>query len=154
MKKKSDPLITKNKKAFFDYEIIDSWEAWIKLKWYETKSVRQKHVNLKWAFLSIINGEIYIKSMHITAWKSLSNREAIETDVERKVFLHKKTINYLQVKSREGWYTIIPTELYFKWSLVKLRVALARGKKAHQKKQVLKERAMDKAAKMALKKYL
>lgn len=154
MNKKLDSFITKNKKAYFDYEIIDSWEAWIELKWYETKSIRQKHVNLKWAFLSIVNGELYIKSMHVTAWKALSNREVIETDRERKVFLHRKTINYLSVKSKEGWYTIIPIELYFKWSLVKLRVALARWKKAHQKKQVLKERAMDKAAKMALKKYL
>lgn len=154
MNKQSSSLITKNKKAYFDYEIIDSWEAWIELKWYETKSVRQKHVNLKWAFLSIVNSELYIKSMHITAWKTLSNREVIETHRDRKVFLHKKTINYLSVKSKEGGYTIIPTELYFKWSLIKLKVALARGKKAHQKKQVLKERAMDKAAKMALKKYI
>lgn len=152
--KKHDTLITKNKKAFFDYEMLDSWEAWIELKWYETKSIRQWHVNLKWAFLSLINGELYIKSMHVTAWKTLSNKSSIETDRARKVFLHKKTLDYLQVKSKEWGYTIIPTELYFKWSLIKMRVALAKWKKAHQKKQVLKERAMDKAAKVAMKKYI
>lgn len=154
MKKKSDPLITRNKKAFFDYEMIDTWEAWIILKWHETKSVRHGHVNLKWAFLSIMSGEIYLKYLNITAWKALSNRWSLETDAPRKVLLHKKTIQYLEQKSKEGWYTIIPTEMYFKWSLIKVRVALAKWKKAHQKKQVLKERAMDKTAKLAMKKYI
>ena len=154
MKKKSDLLITRNKKAFFDYEMIDTWEAWIILKWHETKSVRHGHVNLKWAFLSIMSGEIYLKYLNITAWKALSNRWALETDAPRKVLLHKKTIQYLEQKSKEGWYTIIPTEMYFKWSLIKVRVALAKWKKAHQKKQVLKERAMDKTAKLAMKKYI
>lgn len=152
--KNNNNLITKNKKAFFDYEIIDSWEAGIELKWYETKSVRHWHVNLKGAFLSIVNGELYMKSMHITAWKALANKSVIETDRARKIFLHKKTIDYLHVKSKEWGYTIIPTELYFKWSLIKVRIALAKWKKAHQKKQVLKERAMDKTAKLAMKKYL
>ncbi len=152
--KKNDNLITKNKKAFFDYEMIESWEAWIILKWHETKSIRHWHVNLKWAFLSIMSGELYLKFLHITPWKALSNRWALETDAPRKVLLHKKTIEYLTQKSKEWGYTIIPTELYFKWSLIKVRVALAKWKKAHQKKQVLRERAMDKAAKVALKKYI
>ncbi len=152
--KKNDTLITKNKKAFFDYEMIESWEAWIILKWHETKSIRHWHVNLKWVFLSIMSGELYLKFLHITPWKALSNRGALETDAPRKVLLHKKTIEYLTQKSKEWGYTIIPTELYFKWSLIKVRVALAKWKKAHQKKQVLRERAMDKAAKVALKKYI
>lgn len=154
MKKKSDPLITKNKKAFFDYDMIDSWEAWIVLKWHETKSIRHWHINLKGSFLSIMSGEIYLKYLNITPWKALSNRGSIESDIPRKILLHKKTIEYLTQKSKEGWYTIIPTEVYFKWSLIKVRVALAKWKKAHQKKQVLKERAMDKTAKLAMKKYI
>ncbi len=152
--KKKDTQITKNKKAFFDYELLDSWESWIELKWHETKSIRQKHVNLKAAYIVVINNELYIKWMTVTAWKALSNRSWLETDAPRKIFLHRKTITYLSTKIKEWWYTIIPTELYFKWSLIKLRVALARGKKAHQKKQVLKERSMDKAAKLAMKKYV
>ncbi len=152
--KKIDTQITKNKKAFFDYEILDSWEAWLELKWYETKSVRQKHVNLKSSYIVVVNNELFVKWMHITAWKALANKSSIETDAPRKIFLHRKTITYLSTKIKEWGYTIIPTELYFKWSLVKLRVALAKGKKAHQKKQVLKERSMDKAAKLAMKKYI
>ncbi len=152
--KKHDALITKNKKAYFDYEILDSWEAWIELKWYETKSVRAKHVNLKWAYVSLMSGELYVKWMHITPWKALSNRETIEVEAPRKIFLHRKTITYIWSKIKEAWYSVIPLELYFKWSLIKLRVWLAKGRKAHQKKQVLKERSMDKEAKMALKKFI
>lgn len=147
-------LITKNKKAYFDYEIIDSWEAWVELKWYETKSVRQWHVNLKGSFLVVVNWEVYIKSMHITAWKALPNKQSIETSRDRKIFLHKKTIDYLSTKSKEAWYSIIPLELYFKWSLIKAKIWLAKGKKAYQKKQLLKERTMDKEAKIAMSKYV
>lgn len=153
-RKKHNNQIVKNKKAYFDYEISDSWEAWIELRWYETKSVRSWHVNLKWSFIVSINNELYIKSMHITAWKALPNRESIETDRERKIFLHKKTINFLAWKMRESWFSVIPLELYFVWSLIKIKVWLAKWKKAYQKKQILKEKDMDKQAKIALKKYI
>ncbi len=149
-----DNLITKNKKAYFDYEILDSWEAWIELKWYETKSVRSKYVNLKWAYIIVINNELYIKWMHISVWKSLSNKSSIESERERKIFLKRKTINYLIWKQKEGWNTLIPLELYFNWSLIKLKVWLAKWRKAYQKKQVLKERTMDKDAKIAMSKYI
>lgn len=147
-------LITKNKKAYFDYEIIDSWEAGLELKWYETKSVRSWLANLKWAFLIVLNSEIYIKNMHISAWKALPNKQSIETFRDRKVFLKRKTIDYLSVKSREAWYSIVPLELYFKWSLIKLKVWLVKGRKDYQKKQVLKERSMDKEAKIAASKFI
>lgn len=147
-------LITKNKKAYFDFEILDTWEAWIELKWYETKSIRNWYVNLKWAFIVVVNNELYVKSMHITAWKALPNRETIDTFRDRKIFLHKKIISYLAWKIKESWYSIIPLELYFVWSLIKLRVWLAKWKKAYQKKQILKERSMDKEAKIAMKKFI
>ena len=153
-KKNLNNLITKNKKAYFDYEISDTWEAWIELRWYETKSIRNGHVNLKWAFIVAISNELYIKWMHVTAWKALASRWTVDTEIERKIFLHKKTITFLSWKSREAWYSILPLELYFVWSLIKLRVWLAKWKKAYQKKQILKERSMDKEAKVALKKFI
>lgn len=151
---KQDKLITKNKKAFFDYEIADTWEAWIELRWYEVKSIRNWHVNLKGAFIVSINNELYIKWMHVSAWKSLVNKNSVETERLRKIFLQRKTILYLIWKSKESGFSIIPLELYFVWSLIKLRVWLAKWRKAYQKRQVLKERTMDKEAKMQLKKYL
>lgn len=145
--------ITKNKKAYFDYDIIETWEAWVELKWYEVKSVRLWHVNLKWSFLSIINGELFVKNMHVTPWKILPNKQAIESNRERKIFLHKKTISYLLVKSKEAWFSMIPLELYFSWSLIKMRVWLVKWRKSYEKKQILKERSMEKEAKIAMKKY-
>jgi SsrA-binding protein len=153
-KKINSPLITKNKKAYFDYEILDSWEAWIELVWHETKSIREWYVNLKWSYISYISWELYVKSMHISLWKSLPNKSSLETNIERKIFLHKKTITFLSGKLKQAGYSIIPLELYFKWSLIKLRVWLAKWKKAHQKKQVLKERTMDKESKMMMKKFI
>lgn len=149
-----DKLITKNKKAYFDYEIVETWEAWIELKWYETKSIRAGYVNLKWAFLIVQNKELFIKNMMVSAWKTLPNRETIDVFRQRKIFLHKKTISYLSIKVKEAWFSIIPLELYFSWSLIKLRVWLAKWRKSYEKKQVLKERTMEKEAKIAMKKFL
>jgi len=155
MKKKSlDNLITKNKKAYFDYEIGNSFEAWILLKWYEVKSVRSWHVNLKWAYIVFVGNEAYIKWMHITPWKALSNKWSIDPSPERKILLHKKDIISLSTKVKEWGYSVVPLELYFKWSLIKLRVWLAKWRKAYQKKQVLKERTMDKEAKKAMSRYI
>ena len=155
MKKKTNSsFITKNKKAYFDYEIMDSWEAGIELKWYEAKSIRAWQVNLKWSYISCSSWTLYVKSMHITAWRALPNRNAIETTHDIKVFLHKKTITFLCGKLKESGYSVIPLELYFKWSLIKMKVWLVKWKKAHQKKQVLKERTMDKEAKMMMKKFV
>ncbi len=147
-------LIKKNKKAYFDYEIINQYEAGIELKWYETKAIRNSMFNLKWSYISCINQELYIKQMHITAWKTLANKETIDTFRDRKIFLHKKDIIYLCNKLKEAWFSIIPLEVYFKGSLIKIKVWLVKWRKKYEKKQILKERAMDKQAKIAMKKYI
>ena len=144
--------ITKNKKAYFDYEILESQEAGLELKGHEVKSIRSKQVNLKGAYISSLSGELYVKGMHISAWKWLVNRESIEVERERKVLLPKKKIIYYGSKLKEGGYTLLPLSLYLKGSLIKLQVGLARGKKSYQKKQLLKERTLDKEAKMMLQK--
>lgn len=153
-KNNKNTFITKNKKAYFDYEVVSSYEAWIELKWYEVKSIRQWHVNLKWSFIVSINWELFIKWMHVSAWKALSNKQSIETDRQRKLFLRKKDINYLSWKIKEAGFSIIWLELYFVWSLIKLRVGLAKWKKQYQKKQLLKEKTMDREAKIAMKKFI
>ncbi|MDD5213265.1 MAG: SsrA-binding protein SmpB [Candidatus Gracilibacteria bacterium] len=146
-------ILAKNKKAFFDYEIADSWEAGIELMGHEVKSVRLGQVNLKGSYIVQINGALYVKNMHISAWKTLVNKDRLETDQPRKIFLHKKTIIMLSSKLKEAGYSIVPLEIYLSGSLIKIRVGLAKGKKAHDKKQVLKERTLEKEAKMMMKKY-
>lgn len=147
-------VITKNKKAYFDFEVINTYEAWIELKWYEVKSVRKSHVNLKWSYIVSVNWELFVKWMHISAWKTLANKNAIETDRVRKIFLKKKDINYLIWKIKEPGFSILALEIYFVWSLIKLRVGLSKWKKQYQKKQLLKEKTMDREAKIAMKKFI
>ncbi len=149
-----DNVITKNKKAYFDYEILDSWEAWIELFWYEVKSVRAGHINLKWSYISFIWWHSVIKWLHITPWNTLANRQNLIWNRDRKIFLHKKIIDILIVKQKESWIAIIPLEVYFKWSLIKIRVWFCKWKKEYDKKQVLKERTLDKEAKMMMKKFI
>ncbi len=144
--------IVKNKKAYFDYEILETEEAGIELFGHEMKSIRAKHLNLKGSYISVQNGELFLKQMHIAAWKTLSNRSVIDVERPRKIFLPKKKIIYYESKLKEGGYTLLALELYFKWSLVKVKVWLAKGKKSYQKKQILKERTLDREAKKMLKK--
>lgn len=146
--------IIKNKKAYFDYEILDTYEAWIELKWYEVKSIRAWQVNLKWSYISFVNKRPVIKWMHVSRLKSLPNREQVEVSRDRNIFLHKKTIEYLFQKQKERWFTIIPLELYFKWSLIKVKVWLCKWRKDYNKKQLLKERSLDKEAKIIASKYI
>ena len=146
--------IVKNKKAYFDYEIIQTWEAWIELKWYEVKSIRLWQVNLKWAYISLVWWFLKVKNMHISAWKSLPNKDSIDVKRDRNIFLYKKTIDFLFWKQKEGWYTIIPLELYFKWSLVKLKVWLCKWRKKHDKRNLLKERTLKKEAWIIASKYI
>ena len=149
-----DNFITKNKKAYFDYEILDTYEAWLELRWYEVKSIRSWHVNLKWSYIVVVNSELFVKGMHVSAWKTIANKSGLETDRIRKVLLHRKDIIYLSWKSKESGYSIIPLELYFSWSLIKLRVWLTKWRKSYDKKQLLKERTMDREAKIMMKKYI
>lgn len=144
--------ITKNKKAYFDYEILETQEAGIELFGHEVKSIRAKQVNLKWSYISVQNGELFLKAMNVSTWKWLAHRDFPETQRPRKIYLPKKKIIYYGSKIKEGGYTILALELYFVGSLIKVKVWLAKWKKLYQKKQKLKEATLDKEAKIMLKK--
>ena len=147
-------IITKNKKAYFDYEIIDSWEAWLELKWHEVKSVRLGQINLKWSYIIQVNWRLYVKNMHISAWKTLVNKDRVEVERERKIFLHKKTILHFAARQKEVWYAIIPLDVYLNWSLVKVTVWLCKWKKEYDKKHILKEKSIARDTMIELKKYV
>ena len=144
--------LIKNKKAFFDYEILQSYEAGIELLWHEVKSIKSKNANLKWSFVIARNGELFLKSFHISPWLSLPDKK-MDTDRMRKLLLKKKDIEYLSGKMKEGGYTVIVTEIYLKDHLLKARVALGKWKKTYQKKQLLKEKDLRKISDMQMKKY-
>lgn len=145
--------IVSNKKAFHDYEIIKEFECWIELLWYEVKSIRAKQINLKWSFVIIRNEEIFANKIHISAYKMLANNTIIEPERERKLFLHKKNILQLNQKIKEKGYTIVPTEVYFKWNMIKIKVALVKWKRLYEKKESIKKRDIAMDLKKSLKNY-
>jgi SsrA-binding protein len=142
--------ITTNKKAFHDYFVEESMEAGIVLAGTEVKSLRQGSVNLKDAWCSIDNGEIFINGMHISPYEkgNIFNRQPLRV---RKLLLHKKEIHRLYGRIKQQGYTLIPLSLYFKGSIVKVQLGLCKGKKIYDKREDAARREMKREADRALK---
>jgi SsrA-binding protein len=134
--------IIENRKALFDYEIIEEFEAGIELFWSEVKSIRSGQANLKWSYITLHTGVPTIVWMHVSEYKYTTGIK-IDPKRERRILLKGKEIERLSQKVKEMGATIVPIEIIFRWNLIKLRIALARGKKRWEKKQVLKERDLD-----------
>lgn len=132
--------LAKNKKAFFDYEILETLEAGIVLSGSEVKSVKAGHIQLKGSYVSVRGEEIWLVSAHISPYKP---GKAFEPERTRKLLLRKKEINYLAGKSRESGITLIPTEVYLKNNLIKVAVSVGRGKKKYDKREVKKKRELE-----------
>ena len=128
--------ITKNKKAYHDYFVDDSLEAGIELLGTEVKSLRAGGVNLKDSWCDIKNGEIFIKSMHISPYEkgNIFNKDPLRS---RKLLLHRREINRLASLVSQKGVAIIPLSLYFKGSRVKAQVGICRGKKLYDKRETL-----------------
>lgn len=135
----STKTISMNKKAKHDYFIVESFEAGIELVGTEVKSIRQGHVNLKDSWCSIDNGEIFVKSMHISPYEkgNIFNKDPFRV---RKLLLHKKEIMRLLGLVKQDSYTLIPISMYFKGSRVKVQVGLCKGKKLHDKRDDIARR--------------
>ncbi len=129
-----------NKKALFDYEIVQGYEAWIKLTGPEVKSIRAKQCNLKGSYVSLASGRPILKGFHVSPYANLPHKLGVNPTADREVLLKKKDIDYLTGKMKEKGFSLIPTEVYSKGNLIKVCVTLARGRKVFEKKQVLKER--------------
>ena len=128
-----------NRKARFDYEIFDTYEAGIALTGTEIKSIRNGNANIKDCYAIIKNNEAYILNMYIKEYAegNIFNHEETRT---RKLLLHKKEIYKMRdAIDREG-YTLIPLKLYFKGNKAKLEIGVARGKKTYDKRESIKER--------------
>ncbi len=134
MSKDSKKLIANNKKAFHDYFIEEKFEAGISLAGTEVKSLRMGKCSIKEAFVKVEKGEVYIYNMNISPYEkgNIFNKDPIRT---RKLLLHKQEIRKLVGKQKEKGYTLIPSSVYFKGSLVKIEIALAKGKKLYDKRE-------------------
>ena len=132
-KKKGMKLIANNKKAFHDYFIEDTYEAGIALAGTEVKSLRMGKCSIKESFIRVENGEVYIYGMHISPYEkgNIFNKDPLRV---RKLLLHKSEINKLIGKTKEKGMAIVPLKVYFKGSLVKVEIGLAKGKKLYDKR--------------------
>lgn len=128
-----------NRKANFDYEILDTFEAGIVLTGTEIKSIRQGKANLKDSYAIIRNNEIFLLNMHISTYKegNIFNHDETRT---RKLLMHKKEIFKLRDSIEKDGNTLVPLKLYFKGNCAKILIALARGKKNYDKRESIKER--------------
>ena len=134
--KESKKIIANNKKAYFDYFIEENYETGISLAGTEVKSLRMGKGSVKEAFVRIENGEVYLYGMHISPYEkgNIFNKDPLRP---RKLLMHKYEINKLLGKIKEKGYTLVPLNVYFKGSLVKVEIGLARGKKLYDKRESL-----------------
>ena len=127
-------LIANNKKAYHDFFVDDTYETGISLAGTEVKSLRMGKCSIKEAFVRIENGEVIIYGMHISPYEkgNIFNKDPLRP---RKLLMHKYEINKLMGKIKEKGMTLVPLKVYFKGSLVKVEIGLARGKKLYDKRQ-------------------
>lgn len=141
-KHSEERAIVSNRRARFEYEILDSYEAGIVLKGSEVKSLRVGKANLQDSYALVKNGEVWLMNLHISQYEQANqfNHDPVRT---RKLLLTKKEIGKLNTTSNEKGLTLVPLKLYFKKGIVKVELGVAKGKKLHDKRESIKERDVE-----------
>ncbi|MGI6547126.1 MAG: SsrA-binding protein SmpB [Bacillota bacterium] len=150
-RQRAEKTIASNRKARHDYEILETLEAGIVLQGTEVKSLRQGRANLRDSYAMMENGEIFLHKLHIAPYEQ-GNRFNHEPDRVRKLLLHRGQINRLGGKAREKGFALVPLRIYFdQHGRAKVELALARGKRLHDKRDVIAERDAKRKMERALK---
>lgn len=134
--------LASNKKAYHSYSIEDTLEAGLVLAGHEVKSVREGQASLTGAYVTIRNGEAFLRNAYIGKYKRATNLESYDENRERKLLLHKSEINRLIGKTKEKGLTLIPLELYTSRKRIKLKIGLAKGKKQFDKRESIKKKEL------------
>ena len=142
--------IAENRKAFHDYHILETFEAGIVLVGTEVKAIREGSANLRDSFARLEDGEVWLYNVHINPYSHRGYADH-EPTRRRKLLLHRQEIRKLIGKTVEKGLTLVPTRLYFKSGHVKVALALARGKQAHDKRETIKRREADRETRAAVK---
>ncbi len=151
MKEKKSKLIAQNRRARFEYEILETFEAGIELTGTEVRSLRDKNCQLTDCYCLVRGGELWLYNVHISPFK-MGNINNVDPDRRRKLLLHKKQIRYVQKHLEQKGMAVVPLKMYFKENaLVKLEIALARGKKLYDKRATLAARDSNRDIARALK---
>jgi len=137
------PTLASNKKAFFDYEILEKFEAGLALKGFEVKAIKTGHISIKGAFVTVKGKELFLTNAKIPLYQHAGKVENYEETAPRKLLLKKNEINRLIGKVKVEGLTLIPISVYNKRRLIKLEFALAKGKKKYDKRQAIKKRDTD-----------
>ena len=144
--------IIQNKKAYHEYFIEDKYEAGIMLEGWEVKAIRAGRAQLKEAYVTVKNGELYLFGSHISPLPNASTHIHPDPVRTRKLLLHKQEIDKIIGKVKRAGYTIMPLDMHYKNGRVKLEIGLAKGKKQHDKRATEKEREGKMEAQQAMKK--
>ena len=143
-----------NKTATYNFKIEEEFEAGLVLTGQEVKSVKAKHLSLKGAFVSVKNGQAWLKKMHITPYRKASvGLKNYNPEQDRRLLLKKKEIIYLSSKTNEKGLTIIPVSVYTSRRLIKVKIALVKGKKKFDKRETIKKREVGRTIARKLKSF-
>lgn len=134
-------VIATNKKAYFDYEITDTYEAGVVLTGPEVKSIKNGHISIKESYAVVKDSEIWLLNAHVSPYQYSTQNE--EPTRSRKLLLKKSEVNSLLGKIQQKGLTLVTTKVYLKNGLVKIEIGLGKGKKKHEKKQKIKERDIE-----------
>jgi SsrA-binding protein len=143
-------VIATNKKAHFDYEILENYEAGIELTGPEVKSIREGHISLKESFATVKDNQVWLNGAHVSPYKPAADNNAEPTRA-RRLLLKRSEIDELIGKVQTAGFTLVPIKIYFAHGIIKVEIGLARGKKLHDKRQVLKNRTIEREMQQELK---
>ena len=143
-------MIAENRKARHDFHILDTWESGVALLGTEVKAIREGRVNLRDSYARVEDGEVWMLNVHISPYSHRGYAQHAEMR-QRKLLLHRHEIQKLLGRTVEKGLTLVPLEMYFKGGRVKVRLALAKGKRIHDKRETIRRREVDRETRAAVK---
>jgi SsrA-binding protein len=149
-REKAQRLIADNRKAFHDYHVLDSWEAGVALLGTEVKAIREGSVNLRDSYARLENGEVWLMNLHISPYSHTGYAHHDERR-QRKLLLHRHEIQKLMGRVIERGLTLVPLRMYLNKGRVKVALALVKGKQAHDKRETIRRREVDRETRAAVK---
>ena len=145
------PTIAENRKALFDYEVLEEYEAGLVLLGHEVKSARNGGMRLKGAYVTMHGGELWLIGSHIARYAKAGALEGYEPDRSRKLLVRKREIRSIAGKMEQKGLTLVPISVYASGSKLKMKFALARGRKMYEKREKLRKRDIDREVRRSLK---
>lgn len=142
-------VVARNRKARHEYDILETYEAGMELRGPEVKSLREGQVAFQDSFARVEGGEVKLYSLHISPYEQ-ANRANVDPIRTRRLLLHKQEIRKLVAETEEKGLTLVPLEIYFVRGVAKVTLAVARGRKLHDKREALKRKQQDREAKRAM----